>query len=213
MKLCEKLVSYELFGIIYVVINMIKTNDIIQEGNPILRKRSEEVALPLDDDDFKLLKDMRRYVIDSQDEELVEKNNLKPSVGLAAPQVGVNKKMFAMHTMDEKGKHLHSYAVVNPKIIAETEAETYLPGGEGCLSVDEEKNGLVPRAKRIKARVTLIDTDTGEPTTKTLRLSGYPGIVFQHEYDHLLGILFIDKKKPALPDTEPIEFNVPEQEL
>ncbi len=192
---------------------MIQTNDIIQEGNPILRKRSMEVSLPLSDDDFKLLKEMRRYVIDSQDEELVEKNHLKPSVGLAAPQVGVNKKMFAMHTMDEKGKHLHSYAVVNPKIIAETEAKTYLPGGEGCLSVDEEKNGFVPRAKRIKARVTLIDTDTGDAKKKTLKLSGYPGIVFQHEYDHLLGILFIDKKKSALPDIKPVEFDVPEQEL
>ena len=195
------------------VMNMIKTSDIIQEGNPVLRNRSDAVTLPLSDEDFELLKNMKQYVMDSQDEELAEKHGLKPSVGLAAPQVGVNKKMFAMHTMDEKGKRLHSYAVVNPKIIAETEAKTYLPGGEGCLSVDDEKNGLVPRAKRIKARVTLIDTDTGESKQTTLRLSGYPGIVFQHEYDHLLGVLFIDKKKPALPDLTPVEFMIPEQEL
>jgi peptide deformylase len=65
---------------------------------------------------------------------------------------------------------------------------------------------LVKRARRIKAKVNLVNLETGEVKETTLKLSGYPGIVFQHEYDHLLGILFIDKMSESLPDIKPIEF-------
>lgn len=191
-----------------MVIDMLLMKDIIQEGHPTLRKRAKDVSLPLSNKDLQTLREMMELVENSQDDELAEKYQLRPSVGLAAPQIDQSKKMFVMKTMDEQFKHLHKYAVLNPKIISSSEEMTYLSGGEGCLSVDEEITGLVKRSKRIKARVTLVNLETGELTPTILKLSGFPGVVFQHEYDHLLGILFVDKMSDILPDIEPIEFGV-----
>jgi len=189
-----------------VVIAMLLMKDIIQEGNPVLRKRAADVELPLKEEDLATIRSMMEYIVNSQNDEMVEQYGLRPSVGLAAPQIGVSKKMFCLHTPDESGEKLHSYAVINPKIIAHSEEKTYISGGEGCLSVPEEKNGLVPRAKKIKAKAVLVNLETGKTENVLLKLSGYVGIVFQHEYDHLLGILFIDKVADELPGMTPISF-------
>jgi len=181
--------------------------DILQEGNPILRKRAQDVKLPLSDEDALTLKKMMEYILNSQNKDLVEEFNLRPSIGLAAPQIGISKKMFCINTYDESGSVLHSYAVVNPKIISHSEELTYLPGGEGCLSVLEEKNGLVARSKRIKAKTILVNLETFETKEVLLKLSGYVGIVFQHEYDHLIGVLFVDKVKESLPSITPVHFD------
>ncbi len=191
---------------------MLLMKDIIQDGHPTLRLRAKEVKMPLNKEDLNTLRDMMELVINSQNDDSAEKYGLRPSVGLAAPQINISKKMFVMYTMDESFENEYKFAVVNPKIISYSEELTYIPGGEGCLSVDESITGLVKRAKRIKAKVTLVDLETGKTVDKTLRLNGYPGIVFQHEYDHLLGILFIDKIDKYLPDIEPIHFKIPEQE-
>ena len=185
---------------------MLLNKDIIQDGHPTLRLKAQEVPLPLSEENLNTLRLMMEYIENSQDDEMVEEFNLRPSVGLAAPQINKSLKMFCMKTMDENFDKQHKYAVVNPKIISHSEEMTFLPGGEGCLSVDEETTGLVKRAKRIKAKVHLVNLETGEVKETTLKLSGYPGIVFQHEYDHLLGILFIDKMSESLPDIKPIEF-------
>ena len=158
-----------------MVIDMLLMKDIIQDGHPTLRIRAKEVQLPLSKEDFNTLKDMMELVENSQDDELVEQYDLRPSVGLAAPQINISKKMFVMKTMDEQFKHLHKYAVVNPKIISTSEEQTYLSGGEGCLSVDEEITGLVKRAKRIKAKIHLVNLETCEVTETVLKLSGFPG--------------------------------------
>lgn len=185
---------------------MLLMKDIIMDGHPTLRKRAKEVGLPLSKEDLNTLRDMMELVENSQDDALTEQYKLRPSVGLAAPQINISKKMFCMKTMDETFEITHKYAVVNPKIISFSEKLTYLPGGEGCLSVDEEITGLVKRSMKIKARVDLVDLETGNTTNKILKLSGFPGIVFQHEYDHLLGVLFIDKMNKFLPDIDPVEF-------
>lgn len=190
---------------------MILMKDIIQEGHPLLRKRAADVTLPLSDEDFNTIKEMMTYIQMSQDEELSEKYGLRPAVGLAAPQIAVSKRMFCMHTADETGEILHSYAVINPKIISHSEELTYLPGGEGCLSVDEEKNGLVPRYAKFKAKAYVLNFETKEVKEVLFKLSGYPGVVFQHEYDHLQGVLFVDKKKESLSELKPIVFR--EEEL
>ncbi|MDY0023601.1 MAG: peptide deformylase, partial [Candidatus Izemoplasmatales bacterium] len=106
----------------------------------------------------------------------------------------------------------HKYAVVNPKIISYSEKLTYLPGGEGCLSVDEEITGLVKRYQKIKARAILVDLETGNYEETVLKLSGYPGIVFQHEYDHLMGVMFVDKIDDNLLDIEPVKFKTFDEE-
>ncbi|MGM0495469.1 MAG: peptide deformylase [Bacillota bacterium] len=189
---------------------MLLKKDIIQDGHPTLRMRAKAVELPLSEENFQTLKLMMEYIENSQDDNLVEKYNLRPSVGLAAPQINRSIKMFAMKTMDEKFETLHKYAVVNPKIISYSEAQTYLPGGEGCLSVDEDITGIVKRSKKIKARVNLVNLETKEIEKKVIKLSGYPAIVFQHEYDHLLGIMFTEKIEETLPKCQPIDFKSPE---
>ena len=192
---------------------MLLMKDIIQDGHPTLRKRAKEVPLPLSDEDFNTLKEMMELVVNSQDDELAEKYKLRPSVGLAAPQINIPKKMFCVVAPDEKTGKLYKLAVVNPKIISYSEQKTYLSSGEGCLSVDEEITGLVKRSSRIKAKVNLVDLETREVTSGVIKLQGFPGIVFQHEYDHLLGVLFVDKVEDFITDIEPLRFNEEPQEL
>ncbi|MGD9963950.1 MAG: peptide deformylase [Candidatus Izemoplasmatales bacterium] len=191
---------------------MLLNKDIIMDGHPTLRLKAKEVELPLSEENLNILRSMMEYIENSQDDELVEKYGLRPSVGLAAPQINKSLKMFCMKTLDENFEQTYRFAVVNPKIISYSESLTYLPGGEGCLSVDEDTTGLVKRYKKIKARVNLIDLKTGEAKETILKLKGYPGIVFQHEYDHLLGILFIDKMDETLEGIEPVKFNIVEEE-
>jgi peptide deformylase len=191
---------------------MLLSKDIIMDGHPTLRLKAKPLELPLKNEVLDTLRDMMEYIENSQNDELVEKYGLRPSVGLAAPQINKSLKMFCMKTYDESFMELHQYAVVNPKIISHSEEMTYLPSGEGCLSVDQETTGLVKRAKKIKAKVNLVDLKSGEVKETTLKLTGYPAIVFQHEYDHLMGILFIDKISETLPDIEPIHFYISEEE-
>lgn len=95
--------------------------------------------------------------------------------------------MIAVHVEDEKGK-LYSYALFNPKIVSHSVEKSYLKNGEGCLSVDEPHPGLVPR----HARVTVKGYNMNGEEVK-IRLKGLPAIAFQHEIDHLNGILFYDR--------------------
>jgi len=192
---------------------MLLMKDVIQDGHPTLRIRAKEVELPLSNDDFETLISMMELVVNSQNDELAEEYMLRSSVGLAAPQINVSKKMFCIVAPDEKTGQLFQFAIVNPKIISYSEEKTYLGGGEGCLSVDEEITGLVKRAKRIKARVNIVDLETREVTEAVIKLSGFPGIVFQHEYDHLLGILFIDKIEELINDISPLEFGEIEKNI
>ena len=189
---------------------MLLKKDIIQDGHPTLRKRAQEVEWPLSEENLNILRSMMTYLENSQDDEIAEKYDLRPGVGLAAPQINVSLKMFCIKTMDEKFEKWHQYAVVNPKIISYSEAKTYLPGGEGCLSVDEETTGIVLRSKKIRAKGYFVDLETGKGEYKEIKLRGYPGIVFQHEYDHLLGIMFVDKIEKQIPEVPPIEFKIPE---
>lgn len=177
---------------------MITMKDIVREGHPSLVKTAKEVELPLKEDDKALLKDMITFLKNSQDEEIAEKYQLRAGVGLAAPQLGIEKRLVAIHFEDGNGK-LYSHGLVNPKIISHSVEQSYLAGGEGCLSVDRNVEGFVPRFARITVKATDLD---GNPLK--LRLKGYAAIVFQHEIDHLNGIMFydhIDKENPfTVPD-------------
>lgn len=159
--------------------------DIVRDGHPALRKKSEEVPLPLSEEDKEILNKMLDFIKNSQDEEIAEKYKLRTGVGLAAPQLGINKQMFVMH-FDYDGR-LYSYQLVNPKIVSHSVEKAYLSSGEGCLSVDEQIDGYVVRHARITVKAFDID---GNPIK--LRLRGYPAIVAQHEIDHLNGIMFYD---------------------
>ncbi len=187
---------------------MILMKDILKEGNPILREKCEEIALPLSKDEEKTIQDMIEYLRNSQDEELSKKYGIRPGVGLAAPQIGINKKMLVILSYDEEGK-LHFYPMINPKLISYSEEKTYLEGGEGCLSVDRNVKGLVHRAKRVTVETYLYTEN--KLLHVRLRLKGYIAVIFQHEYDHLNGILFVDRINKNNPfeivaNSTPIQF-------
>ena len=171
-----------------MVIKMILKKDIVLDSNPLLRQKSKDVVLPLSDEDKKTLDDMIEYLENSQDEEKALQYDLQPGVGIAAPQIGILKKMFAVLTYDEKGK-LHKYALVNPKIISTSASKAYLNTGEGCLSVQQVHQGYVKRYNKIK--ISAYDYVSNKDVTLTLK--GYVAIVVQHEYDHLDGILYYDR--------------------
>lgn len=177
---------------------MITMKDIIREGNPLLEQVAAEVKLPPTNEEKKILEDMLQFLKNSQDTETAEKYNLRAGVGLAAPQIGISKRMIAVHFTDFDDK-LYSYGLFNPKIISHSVALTYLSGGEGCLSVDRDVPGYVPRYKKITLKATDLDGNDVK-----LKLRGYPAIVFQHEIDHLNGVMFYDhinRQDPfAIPD-------------
>ncbi|QTD42461.1 peptide deformylase [Sporosarcina sp. Te-1] len=181
---------------------MILMKDIIREGHPTLRKVAEEVTFPLSEDMKQLGLDLHDYVVNSQNPEMVEKYGLRPGIGLAAPQVDVSKRIFALHIEDES-KTEASFVAINPKIVSHSVEMTYITSGEGCLSVDRDVEGFVPRYARITVKAFDLD---GKEFKK--RLKGLPAIAFQHELDHLNGIMFydhIDQKAPfkEIPNAVP----------
>lgn len=175
---------------------MYLSKDIIIEGNQILKNISTRVNLPLSSDDLALAKGLYEYVIVSEIDELVKKYNIRPGVGIAAPQVGVNKRMFAINCTDflDENQKKYAFLFINPTIISKSKEMVYLPGGEGCLSVERDTKGLVtPRHLKITIKSAILDFNTSKIKNVTMTLFGYPAIVFQHEYDHLDGILYTDK--------------------
>ncbi|MFJ7367425.1 peptide deformylase [Peribacillus frigoritolerans] len=177
---------------------MITMKDIVREGDPILRQVTDEVSLPISDEDRETLKCMMQYLKNSQDPKLQKKFNLREGVGLSANQIGLNKRMFVMYFPDEKGK-LFEYALVNPKIISHSATMIYLPQSEGCLSVDRDIKGYVPRYERVKIKAL-----DGNGEEIEMRLKGFAAIVFQHELDHLNGMMFYDRINTENP------FKLPE---
>ncbi|QMS85517.1 peptide deformylase [Candidatus Xianfuyuplasma coldseepsis] len=191
---------------------MLLMKDIIREGHPTLAQRSEDVSIPLDDTTKTTLKEMMEFLENSQDPEIGEELGLRAGVGLAAPQINIKKRMIAILTTDEMNEKLYKLLLVNPTIISHSEALTYLPGGEGCLSVDREVTGLVPRYKKIRVRAYQYLPDTDELRKVVIKVQGYVGIVIQHEIDHLNGVLFVDKLEEMLPGVEPVVFPEVEEE-
>ncbi|ASK63636.1 peptide deformylase [Virgibacillus phasianinus] len=165
---------------------MLTMNDIVREGHPALREVAKDVSIPPSNEDKELLEDMLAFLKNSQDDEIARVYKLRAGVGLAAPQLGLSKRMIAIHFEDQHGK-LYSYGLFNPRIVSHSIEKAYLNSGEGCLSVDRSVEGYVPRY----ARITLKATDLNGTEIK-LRLRDYSAIVFQHEIDHLNGVMFYD---------------------
>ena len=165
---------------------MLRMKDILDEKDKRLRLVSEEVTFPMSKEDLKNIDLMEEYLVNSQIEERAEKYDLRPGMGMAAIQIGVAKRYIVIVEETEEG--FDSYIVVNPKIISNSEEMIYVETGEGCLSVNRECEGIVPRY----ARVTVEGYDTDGNKIK-IRAREELAIAFQHEIDHLNGILFVDK--------------------
>lgn len=183
---------------------MLTMKNVIKEGNSLLKRKSVPVSWPVTTEDKQTLRDMLVFVINSQNDELAKKYELRPAVGLAAPQIGINKRMFAMVCNDIGSEELCILPIINPEILTKSKKMTYLPGGEGCLSVDRETTGLTPRHKEIMIKGMVLDPRTNDLKNVKMRLTGFPAIVFQHEFDHLEGILYTDKMYRELKDAEPL---------
>ncbi|MFD2639642.1 peptide deformylase [Piscibacillus salipiscarius] len=185
---------------------MITMDQIVREGDPVLREKAKEVELPASTKDQETLEEMLQFIKNSQNEEIAKKYDLRPGVGLAAPQIGLSKRMLAVHFTDFNDRE-YSMGLFNPKIISHSVEKTYLKGGEGCLSVDRDVPGIVPRY----ARITIKGTNLNDEEVK-LRLKGYAAIVFQHEIDHLDGIMFYDHINQNDP-LHPPENSTPADEM
>lgn len=172
---------------------MLKTKDILDEKDKRLRQVSKEVEFPLTQKDKDLINTMIKYLHDSQIEELAEKYDLRPGMGMAAVQLGVLKRYFVVVNEIDEGE-FETYILINPKIISNSLEKIYVELGEGCLSVNRPVEGIVPRY----ARVTMEAYDM-EGRKIHVRAREELAIAMQHELDHLNGIMFtdhIDKKDP-----------------
>ena len=160
--------------------------DILDEKDKRLRLISEEVTFPLSKEDIKNIDLMEEYLVNSQIEERAEKYDLRPGMGLAAIQIGIPKRYIVI--VKEVDEGFDSYVMINPKIVSNSTEMIYVEDGEGCLSVNRECEGIVPRF----ARVTVEGYDINGNKIK-VRAREELAIAFQHEIDHLNGILFIDR--------------------
>ena len=172
---------------------MIKTSDILDEKDKHLRAKNYEVKFPLNDDKKELINDMLEHLCYSQIEKFAKKYNLRPGMGLAAPQMGINERFFVICHEETEG-NFKNYIMINPEMISHSEELIYASEGEGCLSVNRDVEGIVPRYAR--ATFTGYDLD-GKPVKYRVREE--LAIAFQHELDHLNGIMFYDHIDPKDP--------------
>ena len=142
------------------------TRNVVLEGDEILRKQCREVSEVTDR-------------IKMTMEDMLETMRSQFGVGIAAPQVGIMRRMFVAEP--EPGR---VYYMINPVILEESGSQE---GDEGCLSIPG-KIGTVTRPDYIK--IEALDLD-GEK--KTYEFHDFDARVMCHEYDHLNGVLYIDK--------------------
>ena len=178
---------------------MFKKLDILDEKDSRLRKISVDAKLPLSKEYNKIIDQIIKELTYSQIEEYEKKYDLRPGMGLAFPQLGINERIIVIvHEYDE-GK-FDNYVVVNPKIVSSSNEIIAAEVGEGCLSVNRDVEGHVKRF----ARVTVEGYDVDGNKIR-IRAREELSIAFQHEIDHLNGILFydrIDKNKPFYTEEE-----------
>ena len=166
---------------------MLKQSQILDEKNKILRQKSIKATFPLDEKYKNLINDVLEYLRLSQDDEYAEENNIRAGMGLAFPQLGILKRIFVISYKNDDGT-FEEHVVINPEIVSNSEEQIYVEEGEGCLSVNRPVDGIVPRYARVTVEYSDIDGNR-----KSIRVREEMSVAFQHEIDHLNGILFVDK--------------------
>ena len=178
---------------------MFKKLDILDEKDKRLRKVSVDAKLPLSKEYIATIKQIITELSYSQIEEYAEKYDLRPGMGLAFPQLGINERIIVIVHEYEDGK-FDNYVMINPKITSSSNELVAVEAGEGCLSVNRDVEGHIPRF----ARITIEGYDEDGNKIK-VRAREELAVAFQHEIDHLNGILFydrIDKKHPFYSEDE-----------
>ena len=152
--------------------------DILVVEHPVLRRKAKKIT--------KITAEHRKLI-----ENMIETMREAPGVGLAAPQVGVSERLIVVEWADEpeneddppKKKKL--YVVLNPEIIWTSEEQ--VQGTEGCLSIP----GWVGDVMRYEAVTVRGLNRNGEKIS--IKAEGWLARIFQHEIDHLDGVLYTDK--------------------
>ncbi len=145
---------------------------VIKLGHPTLRKKAEAISDAEINDE---LRELAHNMIDTM--------RAHDGVGLAAPQVNISKRMFIIDVgvIDETAE---AEAFINPQILSAEGSDTM---EEGCLSIPDV-NADVTRPFKLKVLYQTLDGETIEE-----EMEGLLARVYQHELDHLNGVLFIDK--------------------
>ncbi|NMG07263.1 peptide deformylase [Brasilonema sp. UFV-L1] len=155
---------------------------ILQLGNPVLRQKASLIENINDENLQKLIDDLMTTVVQAN------------GVGIAAPQVAQSCRLFIVASRPNprypNAPQMEPSAMINPKIIAHS--TEIVEGWEGCLCVPGIR-GLVPRYQAIEVEYT----DRNGKLQKQ-ELSDFVARIFQHEYDHLDGIIFLDRLKDTL---------------
>ncbi len=156
---------------------MPKQLEITELGNSVLRDETKEVENILDEKIQSLIDDMIHTV------------GIVNGVGIAAPQVSESLQIFIMCSNPNPrypdAPEMEIEAIINPKIISASDEKEF--DWEGCLSIPKIR-GLVPRHTSIEVGYT---DRFGKKHTTTFE--GFPARIFQHEFDHLNGIVFLDR--------------------
>lgn len=141
-------------------------------------------------EDFRLLAEQMIATVTSPEQD---------GVGIAGPQVGLNRRVVTVQRLDKKGKPFEVY----PDIRIISHSDSLVNGREGCLSIPG-RTGYVMRYNEVKIRYRLLSGTDGKSNAKTVRdttetVEGFTARIFQHECDHLDGILYIDKENDDRP--------------
>ncbi len=149
--------------------------EVVLLGDPILRERAEPVEL-FDDE----LRDLVRDMFDTM--------YVAEGAGLAAPQVGVRRRVIVVEVAEEEGATPVRLALANPELVEQSDEIDR--GSEGCLSV--------PGVSEIVARPARVTIEGFDPDGKPVQVEAEELLarVLQHEVDHVNGVLFIDRLSP-----------------
>lgn len=141
-------------------------------GDPVLREKAEPVDA-VDDEIRNLMDDMLETMYEAD------------GIGLAAPQIGVGKRVIVI---DVREPDVPPFGLVNPVIVEKSEAVDR--GEEGCLSIPGLRE-IVERSERV-----VVEGLDREGNAVRIEADGILARALQHEVDHLDGILFIDRVSP-----------------
>lgn len=166
----------------------------------------------VESEDAVLRKVSKKALINSEGYDKLEKLMARElesgkGVGIAAPQVGVNRRLIIVQRLDKEDHPFEFY--YNPEIVKRTGEQK--EGWEGCLSIPAGF-GKVMRWYDIDLEYDKLKDDT--VVREHEKIQGFTAVIFQHEIDHLDGVLFIDKKsdEPLMPKEEYYEMRRKEKE-
>jgi peptide deformylase len=163
---------------------------ICQLGNPILRQISAAIAHVQDRDVLGLIEQLMSTLTESN------------GVGIAAPQLGRSLKILIVASRPNPryphAPHMEPVVMINPRV--RSHSGEVVKDWEGCLSIPGIR-GMVPRYKSIEVEYT-----SGDGQLKQQEFSDFPARVFQHEYDHLEGKVFLDRVESSLEIITDVEY-------